>query len=356
MVFTSNNSLNEIKKGLSDDRMKNFFDLGMPLDFLDMVPAELRDKSLAELQREFVLPWGLPYPGEDVVRAFEFAQNLYENNVYRMIPLWEKDSGNFIPDLRKKGKKSVFLLMLGKDVPKPGKRKPAVIICPGGGYRNVAMLNEGIAVAKRFETEGFLPFILYYRHYPNKYPEPQKDLALAVKYVRANSEFYSVDPEQLTVSGFSAGGHLAASMTALNGEIERELMEELEEQDPNMSERYRGIPVKPNCLCLSYPVVSFEKEAHEDSFQALTGGKEELRLNLSVEKQVTEDFPETFIWVCSDDTLVPVSNSQKLAGALDKCGVRHELKIYPTGGHGCGLAEGTSAECWFDDMLIFIRK
>ena len=111
--------------------------------------------------------------------------------------------------------------------------------------------------------------------------------------------------------------------------------------------------MRPDKVCLCYPVISFLSEDHEPSFQALTGGDESLREHLSIEKQVDPDYPKTFIWTCADDSLVPPSNASRMAEALEAQKVPHKFCLYPQGEHGCFLAVGTSAEGWVDEMLDF---
>ncbi|HJC91563.1 MAG TPA: alpha/beta hydrolase [Candidatus Mediterraneibacter excrementigallinarum] len=359
MSFTTNNTLNEILDSLSDVRTKAYFNLGMPLEFIDLVPDKLRNCSLAEIKEQFIMPWGLPYPAEDVARTANFAEDMVAQKKYGIIPLWEEEQGEFVPDPMENGKKSVFLLTLHKeknyDKIEMQEKRPAVIICPGGGYETLSFIGEGISMAEKFEASGYFPFILRYRVSPVHYPEPQKDLALAIKYVRANAERYHIAPDRLMLMGSSAGGHLCASMTALYAETEEALLSDLERSVPHLAEKYWGISIRPDRLCLNYPVISFEKEAHEGSFQALTGGDEKLRGKLSVEKHISKDFSKTFVWACEDDQLVSVSNTKRMGEALARQKIPYAVKIYPTGGHGCGLALGTSAEGWFDEMIRFME-
>ena len=108
-------------------------------------------------------------------------------------------------------------------------------------------------------------------------------------------------------------------------------------------------------VVLSYPVISFVSEAHEQSFVELTGGAEELRDKLSIELHVNGDYPKTFVWACDDDSTVPPSNSKRMYEALKAAGVEAGYKTYPTGDHGIATAEGTSAENWIQDMLVFFE-
>lgn len=324
--------------------------LGLSI-FLEAVDEEDSKKTLKELQEKIRMPWGDMFPAEYVMTAANFVLEILDGKLYELKALWKEVTGAADSD----GKEGVYLLTPVQEEYRPGEKRPAAVICPGGGYSCVCVPIEGIQYAEKVKEAGYVPFILVYRVAPEHYPAPQKDLALAVKYVRSNAEKYGISPDNLLLMGSSAGGHLCASMTALHEEIEADLMRELGESGDVISERYQGIPVKPEKLSLSYPVVSFTDQPHEDSFQCLTGGREELREKLSVEKHITKEYPKTFIWLCEDDDLVPPENGKSLYRSLEKSGVESKLCVYPSGGHGCGLAQGTSAEGWIDEMLEFMK-
>lgn len=349
MVFTKKNSINDI---LNTSSIQTYLKILFAMQLLEVVPENLRDAELEEVEKKVKMPWGDPFLAGALIDAANMANEIVTEKKYRFVPLWEEETEDYIPHPEENNKKSVFLLVRNVH---SDQVKPAVIVCPGGGYELVAANEEGIAVADRMETAGYRPFVLYYRVNPNHYPEPQKDLAVAVKYVRANAKELGIDPDRVMLIGSSAGGHLCASFAALHGEIEEELMKDLRQTNSVLAEKYQGVLLRPNMLCLNYPVISFVKEAHEESFQALTGGGEELREKLSVELQVGQSYPKTFVWACEDDAMVPVSNAIRMGEALEKCGVPCRLKVYPTGGHGCGLAYGTSAEGWIEEMLKFMK-
>lgn len=354
-MFTTENTLNEVIEGTKDPKIKAYFSLGMPSEFFDLVPEELKGCPLAEIKERYTMPWGMPYPAEEMAATANFAENIVRQEKYGVFSLWGREDS--VPDPLENGKSSVFLLTLHKEqASAPEEKKPAVILCPGGGYETLSFIGEGISMAERLEKEGYFPFVLRYRLSPNRYPASQEDLALAVKFVRANAERFGIDPHRLMLMGSSAGGHLCASTAALVDEIDRALTTELEETMPEAAEKYRGISIRPDSLCLNYAVISFGKESHMGSIQALTGGQDALREKLSVEKQVSDGFPKTFLWACEDDQLVPVSNTTRMGDALREKGVPFKMMIYPTGGHGCGLAAGTSAEGWFDEMIKFMKE
>lgn len=354
-MYTTENTLDELIEGIKDTKVKAYFSLGMPPEFFDLVPEKLKGCSLAEIKERYTMPWGMPYPAEDMAATANFAENMTRGEKYGVFSLWGREDS--VPDPLENGKKSVFLLTLHREQDLgQGEKKPAVIVCPGGGYETLSFIGEGISMAERMEKEGYFPFILRYRLSPNRYPAPQEDLALAVKFVRANAERFGIDPHRLMLMGSSAGGHLCASTAALCGEVEGNLMSELRKTMPEKEEEYKDISTRPDSLCLNYAVISFGKESHMGSIQALTGGQDDLREKLSVDKQVSGDFPKTFLWACEDDQLVPVSNTMRMGDALKEHQVPFEMKIYPAGGHGCGLATGTSAEGWFDEMIKFMKE
>ena len=339
--WSENNSLKEILEH-SGKEMSLFF----PTTLVDFVPEEYRSIPLSQWAEAFRMPWGLPFPLDDLFISAQLTDKAQE--LWDWVPLWEKGKLT----LNSNDTHSVGLM-----VPKCQLEGtcPAVIVCPGGAYENLAFYNEGYKTAKRLEQAGYRTFVLNYRYSPNRYPLPQMDLTLAIKHVRANAEQYQIDPENLMILGYSAGGHLCASTVALRAEVEEKLMEALKDVRPDLAAAYREISVRPDKVCLCYPVISCLSENHEQSFQNLSGGDETLREHLSVEQQVDADYPKTFLWTCEDDSLVPPSNAVRMAKALEANGIAHLLRLYPQGEHGCALAEGTSAEGWVDEMLEFMK-
>lgn len=349
MRFDKTCSIAEI---MEDSNISKYIKGLYPTVLLQFVPENMFSKSLEEVEREVRMPWGLPFGSDDFVQAANTAAEIAEEDSYAFIPLWSDGVPEFMPEF--KNDQASVCMLTTKSV--NDRIRPAVIVCPGGGYEMLSSQSEGIAVAQRLEQEGYHAFVLYYRVKPNYYPTPQKDLALAMKYLRANYKEYRIEPDNIMIMGFSAGGHLCASFAAEYEEYGKALIEDLEKEIPALAEKYRQLSVRPDRVCLGYPVISFMEEAHEPSFLALTDGKEEVREKLSIELQVDNSYPKTFVWACKDDDLVPVSNAIRMGEALQKAGVLAKLEIFPTGGHGCGLAAGTSAESWMEDMLRFMEK
>lgn len=318
---------------------------------LQFIPDEAMDEPIMEVEKKYVMPWGAHFPADQLLHAVELAQSLFYTDNYEIMPLWMDNCDDYIPDASKPDHTGVFLVK--RKLPVEEKR-PAVVVCPGGSYEMHAFDNEGLDLANKLDDMGFTSFVLRYRVAPNRYPLEQYDLMLAIKYVRANAERLGVDEKFVMAMGSSAGGHLCASTGLLSEKLEAGLTDEMHAKGLKNADLYSSKSGRPDALCLNYPVITFLEEQHEPSFQALTGGDESLREYLSVEKHISPGYPKTFIWACEDDNLVPYTNTVKLGEALKAAGVEHECTIYPQGGHGCGLAYGTSAEGWIERMRDYI--
>lgn len=227
---------------------------------------------------------------------------------------------------------------------KPNAMRKAVIICPGGGYE-FCSAREAEPVAFQFLAMDCQAFVLDYSVAPAVFPQALRELAASVALVREHAEAWHIDPEQIYLCGFSAGGHLAASLgTFWNQEfVWRGIVEE---EAAMPAEK-----VRPNGLILSYPVITSGEFAHEGSFEHLTGHKraeesedkaqipELLRWDfLSLEKQAGPQVPPVFLWHTYTDGTVPAEGSLLYSLALKKAGVSLEMHIFPEGRHGISLA------------------
>ena len=348
MKFTKSMSVNDI---LDIPGMRNYISIIFPRMLLDCVNEENREYPISQIEMKVKMPWGGPFISDAFLSAAEKVLDMLEKDRYLFIPLWSREQ-DYIPQSNN-DKESVFLMTIkGKKTEK----RPAAVICAGGGYELLSYESEGLEMAERMNQLGYVPFVLNYRVKPNYYPAPQIDLALAIKHIRVNAEKYGIDSENILLMGSSAGGHLCASMIENVQEIENELLKELKYAEYDLKDKYRKASVIPAALCLNYSVISFRKYGHEESFLALANGEENLRDKLCVEKHVNTDFPKTFLWACEDDEMVSVNNTRMMDKALDEKGILHEVRIFPQGGHGCGTGEGTSAESWMDDMNTFMKN
>jgi acetyl esterase/lipase len=240
---------------------------------------------------------------------------------------------------------------------KEDRTRPCVIICPGGGYRFVSD-REAEAVAIQFMSMGIHACILRYTVYPAKFPIAITQLAKSVAYIRGHATEWNIKSDSILVAGFSAGGHLAASLGTLWHEKFLEDIMQIPKEE-----------YQPNGLLLSYPVITSGEFAHRDSFVALLQDQyDELIDKVSLDKQVTNLTPPTFLWHTFEDTIVPVENTLLFAQALRQHEVPFELHIYPKGGHGLSLANeetmaysynfGIQAECqnWITMAGTWVRN
>jgi acetyl esterase/lipase len=205
---------------------------------------------------------------------------------------------------------------------------PAIVVCPGGGYRRRAD-HEGAPIARWLNGLGIAAIVLDYRVAPHRHPAPLDDARRAIQTVRARAAEWRVDPARVGLLGFSAGGHLAATAgTQFVG------------GDPVAADPVERQSSRPDLLVLCYPVITFGPERHEGSMLNLLGDDppEEWRRALSAEQQVTRDTPPTFLWHTAEDGSVPVANSLLFARALADVDVPFAFHVFPKGRHGLGLA------------------
>lgn len=210
-----------------------------------------------------------------------------------------------------------------------GRKRPAIVVIPGGGY-SMRSDREAEPIALQFIAEDMAAFVLHYSVKEDcGFPRCLFEALTAIKTIREHAEEWNIDTEKIGVIGFSAGGHLAASVGAFwNHDFVKEAF------DCNDL-------VKPNAAILSYPVISSGPLAHRGSFNNLVGSDAtQERLDfVSIEKQVTGNYPPTFLWHTATDQVVPVENSLMMATALSKANVPFELHIFPTGVHGLALCD-----------------
>jgi acetyl esterase/lipase len=234
----------------------------------------------------------------------------------------------------------------------------AVIVVPGGGYRFIAADHEGTAVAKALNEWGVTAFVLKYRlpsdeTMTDKTIGPLQDAQRAIQIVREKAKLWQINPKQVGIMGFSAGGHLAGSATV------------------HFDKAFIPNPLKtslrPDFAILAYPVISFTDEfAHKGSREQLLGKEpapDKLKF-FSLELQVTKHTPPVFLMHARDDKAVKVQNSEVFAEALEKNRVKHDMYLYEKGGHGFGLINTQSDVDWmkyvyqwlFNQDLILKKK
>jgi acetyl esterase/lipase len=226
----------------------------------------------------------------------------------------------------------------------------AVIICPGGGYTNLAMGYEGTDVALHFNQSGIAAFVLKYRipdtsTMVNKKIGPLQDAQRAIQLVRSRAKEWNIDPARIGIMGFSAGGHLAATAGT---HFQKNYI-----SNPNQ------ISLRPDFMILIYPVISFRKPiAHMGSANNLVGPdpSPESLAEFSNEEHVTRQTPPAFLVHAKDDDAVPFENSALFVKACELHHVPVEVYYYEKGGHGFGMTNRTSTRLWMDFCIGWLEK
>ena len=192
----------------------------------------------------------------------------------------------------------------------------AIIICPGGAYRILSMEHEGSDWAPYFNQQGITVFVLKYRFPKGNYKVPISDAEEAIRIVRRNAQKWKINPKDIGIMGFSAGGHLASTIAT-----------------------HSVGDAKPDFQILFYPVITLNpKFTHKGSMTNFLGKnpKQKMIEQYSNDLQVTKDTPRVFLALSNDDTAVPPINGLNYYQECNNHGVPASIHIYPTGGHGWG--------------------
>ena len=245
-----------------------------------------------------------------------------------VVPLWEHKHD--IPYARGSGANDLptLTLFLPQNTGGPA---PAIVICPGGGYSELSELYEGTNIAAWFQARGWGAFVLKYRLPAHGYPHPVPllDVQRAMRLVRRRAVKWNLDPERTGIIGFSAGGHLAATLAT-----------HFDVGQPSAIDPVDRPGCRPDFAVLVYPVITMEPGVtHADSRKWLLGPSPtpELEADLSIEKQVTPQTPPTLVISTPEDDIVPFKNSELMVAALQKAGVPSAFHVYPDRPHGWGL-------------------
>lgn len=195
----------------------------------------------------------------------------------------------------------------------------AIVACPGGGYEHLAFEHEGTDWAEFFNEQGIAYAVLKYRMPKGNRDIPMADATNAIRTMRDSASVWHVNPADVGIMGFSAGGHLASTV-ATQAEFE----------------------VRPNFSILFYPVISMDEgDTHRGSVKQFLGegyNDKDLINQYSNDRQVRKHLtPPTVIFTTNDDlTVNPVTNGVAYYSAMRKAGNAAAMYIYPTGGHGFG--------------------
>ncbi len=223
----------------------------------------------------------------------------------------------------------------------------AVVILPGGGYTHRAY-HEGDPVARKFNALGFHAFVVQYRVMPDEYPTAQLDVLRAIRIIRSRAAEFRVNPEQIAVLGFSAGGHLAACAGLLHDKLHE-----------TCGDAADGFSSRPDALILCYAVASVT-ETYINTGKELPPGIaycDENGAPIDPDKLVSAETPPAFVWHTAQDPVVPVEASVLFARSMWRCGNICDLHVFPCGPHGQGLWLGApDASKWPQEAAVFLQK
>ncbi len=227
----------------------------------------------------------------------------------------------------------------------------AILIAPGGGYVRIVLDIEGYEMARYFNQRGFTVFVLFYRlpaeGWANAPDAPLADAQRAMRIIRDRAATYAIDPARVAAMGFSAGGHVCASLTT---RFAAPVYNPVDASD--------ALSARPILSAPIYPVLSMDAAiAHKGSRDNLLGKTPtpEQLITYSPNRMVTADTPPCFLAHAEDDASVPVDNSLVFRAALKAAGIPVETHLFPTGGHGFGLRKvaGTPTGHWAELFLNF---
>lgn len=204
-----------------------------------------------------------------------------------------------------------------------------IVVFAGGAYGHKAP-HEGPEMCKWLQSIGITCFNVDYRIAPYRHPAEISDAIRAVRFVRYYSDKFNINPNKIAVMGFSAGGHLAGSVSVHYNKDMYSVSDEIDKES-----------ARPDASILCYPVIDMFEYRHDGSRVNLIGNRplhsdKEL---MSLYMHVDENTPQSFLWHTSDDQTVPVENTLLYASALSKANVPFEIHIYPHGHHGLGIAQ-----------------
>ena len=236
-----------------------------------------------------------------------------------------------------------------------GKKRPAILIFPGGGYEYCSA-REAEPVAMQYLKEGYNAFVLYYTC-NKKYPAAFLNAAYALYKIRMRADEFGVDKNKIAVWGASAGGHLAGCLATMW-------------TDTAVTKALGCTPedIRPNAAVLNYPVISGITSPHKGSFDVLLGenaSHSELS-RLSLENRVTPKTPPIFLWCTANDDCVPAHNSLVMAKACVSNHVPVDLHMFDEGPHGLSTCDKNTGwneyfyrdncRSWIELSLKFLEK
>ena len=179
-------------------------------------------------------------------------------------------------------------------------------------------------MVSQYNAAGFHAAVLQYSVEPHCFPEPERDLMLAIGLVRERAEEWGIQKDRVAICGFSAGGHLCACVSTLWKKIGEERC-------------------KPNAAILCHAVLTARLKHCRDFIAGHVGSEDEAVQELAFcDQQISGDTPPTFLYSTLEDKLTNVENVLYYGEMLAKHEVPFEMHVLPKGGH-CAP--------WCDDII-----
>lgn len=226
-----------------------------------------------------------------------------------------------------------------------------LLVIPGGGYSSEGGDRGGREIAQHFAARGIVCFVLRYRlpgeGWRNRADVPLQDAQRAMRLIRRDAAKYGADPARLAAIGFSAGGHLSASLATRH---DAKLYAPVDDAD--------GLDARPVAAGLMYPVITMGEGAHQGSRDKLLGENPAAAAvdAYSLDRHVGPATVPSFLCLAADDDVVPpLPNGIAMFAALQAAKIPSSLHVFETGGHGFSLhwAQGKPCGAWPDLFLAW---
>jgi acetyl esterase/lipase len=223
----------------------------------------------------------------------------------------------------------------------------AVVICPGGGYGGLVTEGEGHGIARWLNAHGITGLVLEYRLPAGRPMVPLLDAQRALRTARANAKDWGIDPGQIGIIGFSAGGHLASTAAT-----------HFDDGQPAAEDPVERLGCRPDFAILVYPVITMGEQGHAGSRANLLGPSPSAELieRFSNERQVAPRTPPTYLAHAVDDRVVPAEHSRMFLAALRQHSVPAEYLELPSGDHGLNGYKGPMWDAWQAGSLKWLAE
>ena len=262
---------------------------------------------------------------------------------------------DYFPFLKSEATLTSYCLSNHEEYPYEVKRK-TILVIPGGGYEFVSK-REAEPVAVKFLALNFNVFVLDYTVGDFEFPYPTIEAFAAMAYIRQHADEYNVDLNYVGVCGFSAGGHLAASISNYFKEEQYQKMLGVKEED-----------LRIDFSILVYPVLTTDLvNGHSGTAERISQNRQDLADYFDIVNHISSYFPPTYMWSTKEDVDVPPECSQIFKKKLDELHIKNEYHLFPKGRHGgatCDelttdpeeVARIKEAKEWINQAAAFINS